>query len=64
MPCPTILNLRHPVRSEKRRGFQPPWYTVYVYKCPTCGHEHHVRAGSFRGKRPEPGIGGIYCNGP
>jgi len=64
MPCEAVIDLRRPVRSEKRRGFQPPWYTVYVYQCPTCQREVTVRAGSFRGRRPEPGVGGIRCGGP
>jgi hypothetical protein len=75
MACETVIDLRHPVRSEKRRGFQPPWYTVYVYQCPTCGREHRLRAQCFRGfKRtpaghlvpinPEPGVGAIRCGGP
>ena len=64
---PTVINLATPVRSERRRGFQPPWYTVYIYRCPSCGRETAVRAGAFRGigpnARPEPFVGGIYCHG-
>ena len=56
-----IINLSTPVRSERRRSFQPPWYTVYVYRC-SQGHETFVRAHSFRGTRPESGTGGIYCH--
>jgi hypothetical protein len=56
-----IINLRTPIRSERRRGFQPPWYTVYVYQCGRCGNETTVRAQSFRGSRPEPAVGGIFC---
>ncbi len=61
-----ILNLSTPVRSERVRGFQPPWRTVYVYACPVCGKETRVSAGSFRGRTPVPAIGGIacpHCNG-
>ena len=61
MACEAIIDLRRPIRSEKRRGFQPPWYTVYVYQCPTCGAKHFMRANAFRGKRPEPAVGGIIC---
>lgn len=59
--CTATIDLRAPIRSERHRGFQPPYYTVYVYRCPTCGAERHVRAGSFRGRRPEPGVGAIRC---
>ena len=50
----TTIDLRRPIRSERRRGFQPPWYTVYVYRCEN-GHETTVRANSFRGSRPTIG---------
>jgi hypothetical protein len=56
----TTIDLSRPVRSERVRGFQPPWRTVYVYRC-AQGHEVRVRAGSFRGTRAEPGVGGIRC---
>ena len=59
--CQSVIDLSRPVRSERRRAFQPPYYTVYVYLCLDCGAERHVRAGSFRGTRPVPGIGGIRC---
>lgn len=55
------LNLATPVRSEKVRSFQPPWRTVFIYKCPDCHEEVRVNANSFRGKTPVPGIGGIEC---
>ena len=56
----TIVNLATPIRSERVRGFQPPWRTVYVYRC-TEGHEIKVRANSFVGSKPQPGVGGIVC---
>lgn len=62
--CEQIIDLSRPLRSERRRGFQPPWYTVYVYRCERCGAERYVRAGAFRGSRAEPGIGGITCGAP
>ncbi len=62
--CGGLINLRTPVGSERRRGFQPPYYTVYLYKCPACGSRKVVRANSFRGRTPEPGIGAIRCDGP
>lgn len=60
-PCPGILDLSRPIRSERVRDFQPPWRTVYIYRCPNCGQETRVRAGSFRGTRPEPSRGAITC---
>lgn len=59
-----MIDLQRPIRTERRRGFQPPWYTVYIYKCPKCGNEVTVRANSFRGRNPEPGIGAIVCPHP
>jgi len=55
------LGLRQLIGSERVRGFQPPWRTVYKYKCPECGEITRVRAGSFRGGRPEPSLGAILC---
>lgn len=59
--CESVIDMRAPVRSERVRGFQPPWYTVYVYRCPSCGAERRIRASAFRGASPEPAIGGIRC---
>lgn len=59
--CNAVIQLRTPIRSERRRGFQPPWYTVFVYECQECGAEVAVRANAFRGTRPEPAVGGIRC---
>jgi DNA-directed RNA polymerase subunit RPC12/RpoP len=61
MTCDATIDLRTPVGSERVRGFQPPWRTVYRYRCSACGHEVRVRANSFRGTRPEPSVGGIRC---
>lgn len=58
--CDNTINLRTPTHSERVRGFQPPWRTVYVYRC-ACGAEHRMRANSYRGSRPEPSVGGIRC---
>lgn len=60
-PCGAILNLATPVRSERVRAFQPPWRTVFVYRCHECGNETRVRANSFRGRTPVPGVGAIRC---
>jgi hypothetical protein len=54
------INLSTPIRSEKVRDFQPPWRTVFIYKCGN-GHIVRVRANAFRGKQPEPGTGAIMC---
>ena len=62
--CHGLINLSHPDGSERRRGFQPPWYTVYKYHCPECRRVVIARATSFRGPRPEPGVGAIQCDGP
>jgi len=54
------INLATPIRRERVRDFQPPWRTVFVYRC-GAGHEVRVRAGSFRGRVAEPGVGAIMC---
>ena len=54
------IDLMRPARSERVRGFQPPWRTVFVYRCQQ-GHEVRVRASNFRGNRAEPSVGAIYC---
>lgn len=63
--CQATIDLRSPMGSEKVRGFQPPWRTVYRYQCPGCGAHHRVYANSFRGmgkyQRPEPSVGAIRC---
>jgi hypothetical protein len=60
-PCPGLINLSAPTGRERVRGFQPPWRTVFKYHCPVCRAEVRVRAGSFRGKTPVPGVGAIVC---
>jgi DNA-directed RNA polymerase subunit RPC12/RpoP len=57
----SIINLSTPIRSERVRDFQPPWRTVFVYKCSKCNKETRVRASSFRGKTPVPSTGAIRC---
>lgn len=59
--CNGIMDLSRPCGSKRVRGFQPPWYTVFVYRCPKCGAESRIRAGAFRGKNAVTGIGGVYC---
>ena len=62
--CNGVIDLATPRGSERRRGYQPPWYTVYKYTCPKCGTDCTVRAGAFYGKRPTPGRGAILCHAP
>lgn len=62
--CDELINLETPVGQERRRGFQPPYYTVYKYRCAKCGAMRYIRANSFRGKTPHPGRGAIRCDGP
>lgn len=57
----TVINLATPVRSERVRWFQPPWRTVFIYRCSKCGKETRVFANSFRGRTPVPSVGGIAC---
>jgi hypothetical protein len=45
------------IRSEKRRGFQPPWYTVRIYTCGVCKNETTLRV-PVRGFGP----GAVFCN--
>lgn len=62
--CGATLNLSTPIRSERVRGFQPPWRTVYVYRCSACRQETRVGANAYRGRTPEPGVGAITCPHP
>lgn len=59
--CDGVMNLSTPVGSERVRDFQPPYRTVFNYRCPKCGGLHRVRANSFRGKVAVPGVGAIVC---
>lgn len=56
--CRAIVDIsKDCVGHEKRRGFQPPWYTVRVLRCPACGGKRYLRV-SWRGTAP---TGGIVC---
>ena len=59
--CNAVINLAAPIRTERVRDFQPPWRTVFVYRCPECQREIRIRAGAYRGKTTMTGIGGIVC---
>lgn len=37
--CTGLMDMQRPIRTERVRGFQPPWRTVYVLRCPQCGSE-------------------------
>jgi len=56
--CQCVIDMQKPCGSEKRRGFQPPWYYVWVYKCPACGAKHYLSA------RGSLAPGGFYCGAP
>jgi len=60
-PCNAVIDLSRPCGSKRVRGFQPPWHTVFLYRCPDCGGVTTVRAGAFHGKTPVPGVGAILC---
>ena len=62
--CDGIIDLQRPIGSERRRGFQPPYYRVYRYECPKCHARKVVRANSFIGRTAQPGVGAIRCDGP
>ena len=55
------INLSTPSSSVRERGFQPPWHTIFIYRCKAANHEVRVRANSFSGSRPVPGVGAIMC---
>lgn len=52
------INFNSYIGSERRRGFQPPWYTVLIYRCPACGQKHYLKVP--RGGMP-PGAFGCGC---
>lgn len=60
-PCDAVVDLQRPIRSERVRWFQPPWRTVFVYRCQECGAERHIYANAFQGQRAIPSIGAIRC---
>lgn len=57
----SVINLSTPIKTERVRGFQPPWRTVFVYRCLACTKEVRVNANSFRGKTAVPSVGAISC---
>lgn len=50
---------RHTVRTERRRGFQPPWYSVIIWSCsqPIRGPRETTVRQSWNGPAPR---GAIY----
>ena len=59
--CDGVIGLDVPIGRERRRSFQPPWYAVFLYRCPKCGRRVSVLASSFVGGNPVPGKGAILC---
>jgi RNase P subunit RPR2 len=59
--CDATVNLSTPVRSERVRVPFQKSRTVWIYRCPACGHERRVFASSFRGQTPTPSVGAIRC---
>ena len=58
MKCETIISFHSWTTTERRRGFQPPWYTVYVYRCPDCNTPHYIHQ-NWHGGMP---LGAFVCN--
>jgi len=61
MACEGIIDLSRPIGSERVRSFQPPWRTVFRYRCPVCGTLRRIYASTFIGTRAVPHMGGVYC---
>lgn len=56
-----MINLSTPLNGKwEGRGFGR--HFVWTYECPLCKRQVRVRASAFRGKNPEPGVGGIRCD--
>lgn len=62
--CKGLIDLSKPLRSEKVRGFQPPWRTVFIYACPICKTELRMCASRFMGGVPVPELGTVRCERP
>jgi hypothetical protein len=60
MSTMTLIQLGRPIGSCRKLVGFGQWRTVFKYRCPN-GHEVGVFANSFRGTRPEPGVGAITC---
>jgi hypothetical protein len=60
--CGATISLGSPTSQYKTRSGWGKWRTVFVYRCPQCGGETRLFASAFRGKTPEPGVGGVLCN--
>jgi len=55
--CNQTIAFNTAFTSERQRGFQPPWYTVFLYKCPSCGAIHRMKK-SYHGPTP---MGAFVC---
>lgn len=63
LPCDNVIDLSRPVSGAyEGRGFGRRF--VWHYICAACKGGHNLRAGSFRGKTPVPGVGAIRCGYP
>lgn len=49
------------IHTERVRGFQPPWRTVYAYTCPSCKHDTRINANAYTGKRATRPVGAFQC---
>jgi hypothetical protein len=56
-----MIDLSKPIKGEWRgRGFGRRY--VWTYQCPLCNKTLSVIASSFLGRKPVPGLGGLYCD--
>lgn len=53
-----MIEFKEAIRSERVRGFQPPWRTVLVYRCKECRREIRLRK-DWLGPTPR---GGFLCD--
>lgn len=51
------------VKSERRRGFQPPWYTVFLVSCDGCGTHLYTVRKNWHGPTPPGALptGRVEC---
>lgn len=57
MACTQLIRFTDACKSERVRAFQPPWRTVNIYTCPTCGHKNRISV-SWHGPTPS---GAFVC---
>lgn len=49
-------------KTERVRGFQPPWRTVEIHECPSCGANARIYQ-NWRGSRPPFAVACQSCSG-